>query len=65
MLDYKQLIADNQPLSGKSEIENLTNFNYDCLAATLKQYLDQEHHFYEQLSEIIQNMCFNSFEKLS
>ena len=42
VLDYKQLIADNQPSKARSETENLTEFNYDRLAVTLNEYLDHE-----------------------
>ena len=42
VLDYKQLIADNQPSKARSETENLTEFNYDHLAVTLNEYLDHE-----------------------
>jgi len=50
ILDYKELIADNQPESSVlirySEADILTMFNYDKLAKKLKHMLKEENNFY-------------------
>ena len=51
ILDYKELVANNQPESSVSlrftEADNLTMFDYERLRCKLRQLLKEEHSFYE------------------
>ena len=54
VLDYKQLIADNQPentnINRLTEGELLTMFKYEQLALLLQSMLEEERIFYQNVS---------------
>lgn len=57
-LNYKELIANNQPdvCLNMTEVENMTMFNYENLSDRLRQMLEEEHIFYETVSSIIMKL---------
>lgn len=69
LLNYKDLIANNQPESSSSrrltQADNLTLFNYRALYEQLSNLLRDEHCFFANLSAAIMKLMMNGKAVLS